>query len=279
MLPRFHAPVVDPASREATLGDEEGRHLTRVMRLGVGDEVAVFDGRGREFRARVRAVARAGVTLDLLEPLPSAPEPRVPLTLVMGVLKGERMDAAVRDATMLGVRAIVPVVSAHVAVKAATLARSRPAERWRRVALASAKQCRRATLPDILDPQPLHEWLATPGPGERLLFVEPSHVTPWDAGQTSVAQPFRAASESGASEAAPASTRRTLHDWLNRPAPQSASLIVGPEGGWATAEVEAAIAAGCTPVTLGALTLRADAVPVVAIGICRFVFERDADRA
>lgn len=252
MLPRFHAPALDAARREATLGDDEGRHLTKVMRLGVGDEVAVFDGRGREYRARVRTVERHAVKVELLEALPAAVEPRVSLTLVQGILKGDGMDAVVRDATMLGVTAIVPVMTSHVSVKAAVLERGRPTERWRRVALASAKQCRRATLPDIAEPRPFREWLASRDPGERLLCVEPSYV----------------------SQAAGMPAPATLHEWLRRPEPARASLVVGPEGGWASDEVEAAIAAGCVPVSLGGLTLRADAVAVVGLAVARFVFDR-----
>jgi 16S rRNA (uracil1498-N3)-methyltransferase len=250
MLPRFHAPRLDADRREATLDGDEGRHLTRVLRLGVGDDVAVFDGRGAEFRARVKAIARDSVHVELMERVTAAPEPRVSLTLVQGILKGVRMDDVVRDATMMGVRAVVPVMSAHVAVKASALERGKPAERWRRVALASAKQSRRATLPEVHDPRPLSEWLGAEHAGERLLFVEPS--------QASGEKP------------------RSLREWLTRSAPVSASLIVGPEGGWAAEEIEAAIATGCTPVTLGGLTLRADAMAVVAISICRFVFESDS---
>jgi 16S rRNA (uracil1498-N3)-methyltransferase len=248
MLPRFHAPRLDAGRRQATLDGDEGRHLTRVMRLGVGDEVAVFDGRGVEFRARVEVVTGDSVRVELIEQLTVPPEPRVPLTLVQGVLKGDRMDDVIRDATMMGVHAVVPVMSAHLAVKASALERGRPAERWRRIALASAKQSRRATLPEVYDPRPFRDWLASENAGERLVFVEPS--------QLSVGKP------------------RSLREWLTRPAPVSASLIVGPEGGWAVEEVEAAVAAGCAPVTLGTLTLRADAMAVVAISICRFVFDR-----
>jgi 16S rRNA (uracil1498-N3)-methyltransferase len=244
MLPRFYVPDLDPQGREATIGEDEGRHLTRVMRLRAGDDVAIFDGKGHEFRARIQAASRHGVRVELLEPIAAAPEPRVALTLVQAVLKGDRMDDVVRDATMMGVSAVVPVMSAHLAVKASAIERSRPAERWRRVALASAKQCRRATLPSIDDVVPLREWLANPIEEVRFLFVEPS---------------------SGV-EAHP------LRGWMDRPAPANAAVIVGPEGGWAPEEIHAAISRGCTPVSLGGLTLRADAVAVAAISICRFVF-------
>jgi 16S rRNA (uracil1498-N3)-methyltransferase len=54
--------------------------------------------------------------------------------------------------------------------------------------------------------------------------------------------------------------------------PASASLNVGPEGGWSVGEIEAAVLSGCVPITLGRRTLRADAVPIVAIGLLQFIW-------
>lgn len=267
MLPRFHAPGLDPSRGDATIEEDEARHLTRVLRIGAAAEVAVFDGRGLEYRARVLTTGKDSVRVELIERLPAAPEARVALTLVQAVLKGERMDDVVRDATMMGVSAIVPVISSHVAVKTAVFQTGRPAARWRRVVLASAKQSRRATLPDVHEPCPFAEWLAIPASGERLLLVEPVHESAAHA--INVAQ---AADESQAPNVVDRYAPASLRAWLGRPAPASASVIVGPEGGWSREEVESAIAAGCTPVTLGGLTLRADAVPIAAIAICRFVF-------
>ena len=144
-LPRFHAPDLDAGSRFVRLPVDEANHLTRVLRLGVGDEVAVFDGRGREFRARVTAAAREVVDVELVAPLVPAAEPRVPLTLVQAVLKGDKMEAVIRDATMMGVTAIEPVITTR------TIARQtgRDTQRWTRVAVSSAKQCGRATVPII----------------------------------------------------------------------------------------------------------------------------------
>lgn len=237
-LPRFYVPDLDPAGREARLSKEEANHLTRVMRLGLGDAVAVFDGRGHEFRARVIAASRGTVAVELVEPISAAPEPRVPITLVQAVLKGDKMDAVIRDATMMGVAAIEPIVTAR------TISREQRAEndRWMRVSIASAKQSRRAVVPSIALPRPFEDWLASSAHGLRLILVEPS--------------------------AAEAETR-SLH-LLETDAAGSLALIVGPEGGWTPEERGRADEGGCLAVTLGALTLRADAVAVAALAIARF---------
>src|SRR4029079_8270181 len=82
--------------------------------------------------------------------LPGAPaaaaEPAVRLTLAQAVLKGEKMDDVVRDATMMGVTAIEPLVTGHTV---AHMKAGRAPDRWRRIAISSAKQCRRAVVPAI----------------------------------------------------------------------------------------------------------------------------------
>jgi 16S rRNA (uracil1498-N3)-methyltransferase len=244
MLPRFLAPGLDPLADRAVLPADEAHHLTRVLRLGTGDVVAVFDGRGQEFRARVISAARDRVEVALLEPIVAAAPAGAALTLVQAVLKADGMDTVVRDATMLGVAAIVPVLSAHVAVPGRARLGGRGADRWRRIALASAKQCRRATLPDIPEPRALEAWLASPPAGLRLVLVEPS------AGVAS----------------------RPLREFVSEPAAEGVSLLVGPEGGWAESELNVALASGCVPISLGPLTLRAEAAPIVALSMCRVVF-------
>jgi RsmE family RNA methyltransferase len=107
--PRAYAPDLDPSQAITTLSAEESAHLVRVLRLGAGARVLVFDGRGAQYLARIATAAKDSVTLSLLEPVPPATEPRVRLTLAQGVLKGDKMDTVIRDATMMGVSAVIPL--------------------------------------------------------------------------------------------------------------------------------------------------------------------------
>jgi len=235
MLPRFLVPDLDLRRPDVLLPEEEAHHLTRVLRLGAGDHVAVFDGRGAEFRARVASVYRDTVTLTLIERVTPARLPSVPLTLVQAVLKADAMDDVIRDCTMIGVEAILTVVSDRTTVKSTVM--SKAAERWRRIAMASAKQCGRARLPEIREPVPFEDWVRQAGGRDAFLLVEPS------AGVSGVV---------------------TIKELAARPAPRKAALVVGPEGGWAADERALALDAGCTPLSLGPLTLRADAVALAA---------------
>jgi 16S rRNA (uracil1498-N3)-methyltransferase len=240
MLPRFLAESIDFDAGIARLSGDEARHLAQVLRLDVDDEVAVFDGAGREFRARVDRAGKDGAELRLLEEFPAAPEPVVRLTLAQAVIKGDKMDDVVRDATMMGVKAIEPLITEHTA---AHMKAGRAPERWRRIAIASAKQCRRAVVPAIGPGLPFEEWLSRDAAETRILLVEPS----------------------AAVEGHPVST-------LGGARPASASLMVGPEGGWSGLEIEAGVRAGCVPITLGRRTLRSDAVAIIAIGVLQFLW-------
>src|SRR6202035_3675241 len=171
---RFFAPAIDPGDETTVLPKDEAEHLTRVLRLSVGDTVSVFDGRGREFLARVIGASRREVRLQLLSRVEAAAEPSVALTLAQAVLKTDRMDDVVRDASMLGVAAIQPLVTKRTETTIAALLRSARPERWRRVPLAAVKQCRRAVLPDIRTPLTLESYLEEPQPALTLMLAEPA---------------------------------------------------------------------------------------------------------
>jgi 16S rRNA (uracil1498-N3)-methyltransferase len=233
--PRFHVPDLDPAAARVPLPADEAEHVVRVLRLGAGAAGDVFDGRGGLWRAEIVQADKRGVSVRPCERVIPAAETRVPATLVMSVLKGDKMDEVVRDAVMLGVTAIQPVVSERTEMGSAALTRSRRVERWQRVAVSSVKQCGRAVVPVVREPLAFGRYLAVPPHGVRLMFVEPSATV-------GKVVPVREV-----------------------PVPMAADLIVGPEGGWTPEEVKAAAAAGARLVSLGARTLRADAVPLVAL--------------
>jgi 16S rRNA (uracil1498-N3)-methyltransferase len=223
---------------------EEAEHLTRVLRLTAGDTVAVFDGRGNEFLARVAATERRTVRVQILSRIDPPAEPAVSLTLVQAVLKGDKMDDVVRDAVMLGVAAIHPIVTARTEVTVAALIRSARLDRWRRIALASVKQSRRATLPEIRSPLGFRDFLDEPAPSSRLMLVEPGT----------------------------SASVESVGFLRGEPIPPDAAVLVGPEGGWTDEEWTAAREHGVRLVTLGHRTLRADAVPVAAISVLQFLW-------
>lgn len=244
MLPRFFAPALDPGRPDVVLPPEESHHLSRVLRLGPRDRVAVFDGRGHEYRARVADPSRHAARVILEAPIDPAPEPSIPIVLVQAILKADSMDAVVRDATVLGVSTIVPVLTTHIAVSRRGAESGKVVDRWQRVALAAAKQCGRAVLPSVQTPKPFHAWQDGEPAGLRLMLAEPSAQI----------------------------QSRLIREFLTEARPDHLVVLAGPEGGWASAELDRAVQAGCTPVTLGGMTLRAELAPTVALSMARVVF-------
>ena len=271
---RFFAPSLDPGDETVALPNDEADHLTRVLRLSTGDTVAVFDGRGNEFLACVVAgERRRDVRVRLLSRVVPAAEPVVPITLVQAVLKGDKMDEVVRDAVMLGVAAVHPIVTRRSETTVAAVIRGSRLDRWRRVALASVKQSRRAMLPEIRIPLGLEDFLAEPPASLRLMLVEPPSLP-------GPGEPLRRLGPSSPSEPAPQPGRpeqlwsevESIGALRREPVPADAAVLVGPEGGWTEEERTLAVERSVRLVTLGPRTLRADAVPVAAISVLQFLW-------
>lgn len=235
VLPRFYIPDVDAASAQFELPEDEATHLVRVLRLGEGDEIEVFDGRGGAWKADVVRADKHGATVRRHAPVDSAAETRVPVCVVISVLKAGKMDDIVRDIVMMGAAAVQPVTSARSEANRAALTDGHRVARWQRIAVAAVKQCRRAVVPDVGRVVALEEYLAAARDGVRVLCVEP-----------------------GVGDVA----ARPVHEI---PRPATADVIVGPEGGWTKEEVVAATMAGAIPMTLGSRVLRADTVPLIAL--------------
>jgi 16S rRNA (uracil1498-N3)-methyltransferase len=233
--PRFYAPAAAAASGLVPLPPEEAHHLRNVLRVGPGADVSVFDGGGREWLGRVVAFGGTrDATVELLQEVAPAAEPSVRVTVAVGLLKGDQMDAVVRDATMLGATEIVPIASEHVSVPERAWRSGAAAERWRRLAIASSKQCGRAVVPVIGAVQPFDHALDIAAE-IRLMGVEPS------------------------------ASGDAVVELSALPRPSSALLLTGPEGGWARTEIDRAVARGATLVNLGPRTLRAETAPTVLL--------------
>lgn len=237
--PRFYAPGAQSGGIIA-LPDEEAQHLARVLRLKAGTAVRLFDGRGHEFDALVEKAGKSEVLIAVGAPrAAAATEPRIAITLAQAVLKGDKMDEVVRDAVMMGVAAIQPIVTARTEVSLVTLQRGNRRDKWQRIAVSSAKQCGRATVPDVREPIGFEGvpaaltalMLADPG----LMFVEPAV----SADAVSLSE-------------------------LKTSPPREATVVIGPEGGWTPEEVTLG-ATACRLVTLRSPTLRADAMALVAL--------------
>lgn len=234
-MPRF---FLEPGrwGKEASLVGGEAHHCARVMRIGPGGRIEVFDGEGRGAEATVLSVSRQEVVLELGDTVLD-PEPAMRLVLAMSVLKGRAMEWLIQKAVELGVDEIVPVVTERCIAR-------RQSPGWTRTALEACKQCGRRRLPKLRPAESFDRFLeGAPRDGSRRLI---------------------ASLQPGA---------RPLRDWL---APDARSgemvFLVGPEGDFTPAETAAAVAAGFEPVVLGPTVLRGEtaAIACLAAAACAF---------
>jgi 16S rRNA (uracil1498-N3)-methyltransferase len=212
------------------LDEGQSRYLAAVMRQAVGDEVAAFNGRDGEWRARVAAVGKRSVRLEALartRPQAAGPD----LDLVIALVKRARLETIVEKAAELGARRVRPVVTER------TNADHTRVDRLQAIAVEAAEQTGRLDVPQVLEPVRLDRLLADWEAGRRLLFCD-------EAGDAAPVLQTLASQGGGAR-------------W---------AILIGPEGGFSPAErarlraLDFAVAA-----TLGPRILRADTAAISAL--------------
>ncbi len=228
---RLHYPDPLASGDEVTVGEDDARYLTRVLRLPVGAPLVLFDGRGGEYDATMISAGRREVTVAVGEHRAVERESPLAITVAQGISRGERMDHVVQKTTELGAAAIVPLLCERGVVRLDDKRAAARLEHWQRVAASACRQCGRNRLPQVAPITALEDWLAAPPAGLRLV------LTPDAAdGLTGLARP-----------ATPV------------------TLLVGPEGGLTDRETEAAQAAGFQAVALGPRIMRTETAAVAGV--------------
>lgn len=226
---RLHVPHDLALGAVLDLDEGQSRYLSAVMRLAVGDEAAVFNGRDGEWRARLVAVGKRAVRLEAVGQTrgqTTGPD----LDLVIALVKRGPLETIVEKATELGVRRIRPVVTER------TNADHTRVDRLRAIAVEAAEQTGRLDVPQVDEPQKLDRRLADWEPGRRLLFCD-------EAGDAS-----------------------PVLQAVDSPGPWA--VLIGPEGGFSPGERERLRALPfATPATLGPRILRADTAAITALAL------------
>jgi len=228
-----------PNFQQPALSAEEAHHATHVLRVKDGETVNVFDGHGHEAQAQVASITGQSVGLKLLTQTGSAPLP-CRITLAQAIPK-KNMDLIVQKATELGVTVIVPLISERTIVQLDE--DSKKVERWREIALEACKQSGNNWLPEIQAPQKARAFLESPGTFDLKVIAS--------------LQP----------DAKPLKTILAGAPTLQRSDAPTILVLIGPEGDFTPAELAAGKSAGCLPLSLGPLVLRADTAALYALSI------------
>jgi 16S rRNA (uracil1498-N3)-methyltransferase len=241
-MARFFVPRKNFAGQGATVEGPEFEHLRKVLRLGPGDPILVFDDKGWEHEAVIRSLSAHAAQIEVLRSFQAERESPLQLTLAVALTKGEKMDFVVEKATELGVHAIAPFVSAYTVPKLDRGKIEKRGERWQKIALAAAKQCSRTRMPQIFPVCDFEDLVRQTTDSLQLLFWEKE-------------------------------TRQTLKQ-VHAAAPDARSivLVIGPEGGLSEQEASLAQRHGFKAVHLGRRILRAETAAVAAATLVQFLW-------
>jgi len=227
--PRFYIEARLREGSTCALPDESAHHAVRVLRLRNGDEVTLFDGRGGEYAARIAAIERSRVAIDVLGHRAIEREAPLRVTLVQAVSAGEKMDSTVRKAVELGVAGIQPVLATRSVARPKGERAENRREHWQKVAIAACEQCGRNRIPAVLPLVPLADYRA--GEGFKILLSPLSEL---------------------------ALSKLSLKG-------EQFILAAGPEAGFSPEEEAALAAQGFVPVKVGARVLRTETAALAAV--------------
>jgi 16S rRNA (uracil1498-N3)-methyltransferase len=240
---RYFLPETMLPQQELSLRDHQAFHAHSVVRLRPGTHIVLFDGHGREFEACVLETREQEVRVRVIAECACRADPPIYVAVAQGFLKEAKTDVTVRQLTELGVSLIVPFGAARSIGKRDRQWLTGRHERWRRIAREAMKSSGRSREPEIRPAASLSEVLQLSQDfdlrlvfWERLAPVGPPPPEP-DGGRF----------------------RRIF-------------ALLGPEGGLAEDEVEAARAAGFTLASLGPRILRADTAALAAATLVQLRF-------
>jgi 16S rRNA (uracil1498-N3)-methyltransferase len=251
---RFYLPPEQCQESSLFLTGREAHHAMRVLRLGAGDVVAVFDGAGHEFLCQIGPHDRDKVRLELIEKRELPPLP-CQITLIQALPKGKLFEAIIQKATELGVFRLVPLISERVVVHLDSKDAESKAAKWQQVAVEALKQCGAPWLPKVEAPVTLEGFLSRKTDTFELPLL--GSLQPEARHPRTYIESFTA-----------------KHGRL----PKSAAIWIGPEGDFTPDEIQAIQASGALPITLGRLVLRTETAAIFCLSFLNYELQAGMNR-
>lgn len=204
---------------------EDAPHIARTLRHSVGDEIDAVDGQGHTLVCRLTAVSPKRVEAKVLSCREAGTEPAIRITVYQAICKNQKMESVVQKCSELGAVSIVPVQTQHSEIPAKDYQKRQP--RLQKIAREAIKQCGRSFVPQV-------------GDACRLLDCD---LSAYDLTLC-------------AYETTPRTSLKRALSYCH--APKSLAILIGPEGGFASYEIEALCQRGVVPVSLGPRILRTE---------------------
>lgn len=240
---RFYVEPCQIAGDTAVITGDDVAHISKVLRLKAGDEIALCDGQCHEWTAKITALDKKQAELSLGEKTVLNTEPRCRITIYQGIQKAGKFETVIQKGVELGACAFVPF-DCERAVARPWKADDSKQERYERVAYEAAKQCRRGIVPKVEAPIDFKKLCARAAEHElTILFWEEEKV-------------------------------RSLKALLReKTGCTDIAMIIGPEGGISPAEAAALSAAGAQTASLGTRILRTETAGPAATAM--ILYEQD----
>ncbi len=229
----------------ATITGSEQHHLRNVLRITPGEIIRIIDGEGNIYTAEILNTDTNRLSSEA-RILTHEFHARIPpsLALFQGLPKHDKMALILQKTTELGITQIVPIYSEHALQKPS----QNRYERWHRIVISATKQCERAWLPELCEPQTFEASLTQLEKFPLRLILNPQIE------QKSQAQHIKAV------------LRKVSQ-------PTSIALFIGPEGGFSKQEITAAIKNRCVSVTLGTNILRTETAAIAAVAVTAYEYQ------
>jgi 16S rRNA (uracil1498-N3)-methyltransferase len=213
-----------------------GHHLRQVLRLSRGDRISVIDGSGRAYLCEITEAKPSRVVASILESSMPEVESRLRITLALSLIKVSAFEHILTSCTELGCCRFVPIIAGRSVIKVKQNELEDKVRRWQAILQAAAGQCERVRIPEIEYPIKLEDWLQADASGLKIILRERSQGL-------------------------------AKMEWPDPLLENQLTILAGPEGGFETREVRAALDAGYLPLSLGPRILRAETAAAAAITI------------
>ena len=232
-IPRIYTDQPLTVGSEIVPEPEATRHLIQVLRLRVGSDLALFNGDGHDYSAELIEADKKSCRVSIQQQGEKEPPQPLDIELAIGISKGERMDFALQKAVELGVSHFSLLTTERTVVRLSAERLQKRLDHWRKIIIGACEQSGRRYIPKISSHGQLQPWLESiPDNLFGLVLDHQSGISLCD-----------------------------LKPPQNR---QKISLLIGPEGGLSTTEVDAAATAGYQRTRLGPRVLRTETAPLAA---------------
>lgn len=230
-IPRIHHPDSLSVGQDVALSEDAANHVGRVLRMGAGQAIQLFDGSNQVFDAEIVQADKKTVRVKVLAGNEDDRESPLWLHLGQVMSRGEKMEFTIQKAVELGVNAITPLFSERCGVKLDAERLNKKLQQWQKIAIAACEQCGRNRVPEVRPAMELEAWCAEPDEALRLNL-----------------HPRASASIN------------TLPQPVER-----VRLLIGPEGGLSADEIAMTADHQFTDILLGPRVLRTETTALTAI--------------